>query len=119
MKLWGYYALHTLWNSIKKMFRSTVLVVILACVGFIGICGIAGGIIGSVVSDGQDSTEKSSEISTEAVATGDGEEAQEELTEDEEMSPEDVAMVKTWVEAVVVSLIMRRNWWKSLQTVFV
>lgn len=30
MKLWGYYAIHTFWNSIRKMFRSTVLVIILA-----------------------------------------------------------------------------------------
>ena len=34
MKLWGYYAWHTLVNTIKKMFRSTVLVVLLAIVGF-------------------------------------------------------------------------------------
>lgn len=92
MKLWGYYAWHTAVNTIKKMFRSTVLIVILAIVGFGLMGGLIGGIIGSVA-DGEDSTE----ISTEVV-----EEEEEDMEEaGEEMTPEDIAMVKTWVEAAV------------------
>ena len=56
MKLWGYYAWHTLVNTIKKMFRSTVLVVLLAIVGFGVICGLVGGLIGSAV-ESEESTE--------------------------------------------------------------
>lgn len=103
MKLWGYYAIHTFWNSIRKMFRSTVLVIILACVGFIGICGIAGGVIGSVVAG----HEESSEVSTEAVSEDAGDDEIEEASgEDDEMSPEDVAMAKTWVEAAVGLILL-------------
>lgn len=45
MKLWGYYAFHTFINSIKKMFRSTfvMIVVIIIAVGFI--FGFSAGLI--------------------------------------------------------------------------
>ena len=51
MKLWGYYAFHTFINSIKKMFRSTFIIVVASIIGIGVIFGIAGGIIGSVLED--------------------------------------------------------------------
>ena len=51
MKLWGYYALHTFWNSIKKMFRSSVIVVIFGMIFIFGIFGVVGGIAGSFIED--------------------------------------------------------------------
>lgn len=51
MRLWGYYALHTFWNSIKKMFRSSVIVVIFGMIFIFGIFGVVGGIAGSFIED--------------------------------------------------------------------
>ena len=51
MKLWGYYALHTFWNSIKKMFRSTFLIVLFAMMLVGGIFGGAVGVLTSVIED--------------------------------------------------------------------
>ena len=48
MRLWGYYAWHSFINTIKKMFRSTFVVVILAIVGMGVIFVVVGGIIGTV-----------------------------------------------------------------------
>ena len=51
MKLWGYYALHTFWNSIRKMFRSTVILVIVAMMVIGGIIGGAIGVLSTVIED--------------------------------------------------------------------
>lgn len=51
MKLWGYYAFHTFWNSIKKMFRSSVVVVILGMFFVFGIFGFVGGIAAILIED--------------------------------------------------------------------
>ena len=63
MRLWGYYAWHTFWNTIKKMFRSTFLVIILAIFGFGIIFGLIGGVVGSMVEKQQslETVESSSE----------------------------------------------------------
>lgn len=107
MRLWGYYAWHTFVNTIKKMFRSTVLVVILAVVGFGAIFGIAGGVIGSVVADKEKSAEASTEYATEALEEDNGEDGKEEAIEDEEeISLEDVAIDNMWVEAVAALLLL-------------
>ncbi len=106
MKLWGYYAWHTFANTIKKMFRSTVLIVILAVIAFGAIFGLVGGLIGSAVESGE-STEISSEVLSE-------EDSGDELTdeeEEEEMSPEDVAMAKDYVEAGVFLLFLAIVLW--------
>ena len=39
MRLFGYYALHSVWNQIRKVFKTWVLV-------FILVCGLIGGLIG-------------------------------------------------------------------------
>lgn len=49
MKLWGYYALHTFWNSLRKMFRSTVILVIVAMMLIGGIIGGVAGILATVI----------------------------------------------------------------------
>lgn len=92
MKLWSYYAWHTFINTIKKIFRSTVLIVILAVFGFGLVGGLVGSMIGSVVG-----SEESTEISSEFVE----EEMEEEEEAQEEMSPQEVAMVKTLAEGAL------------------
>lgn len=58
MRLWGYYALHTFINTIKKIFKSKVMIVIL-CSFLIG--GVIGGSVGFISSlvEGQAQTESS------------------------------------------------------------
>ena len=51
MKLWGYYAFHTFINSIKKMFRSTFIIVIAAILGIGVIFGVAAGVLTTVIED--------------------------------------------------------------------
>ena len=51
MKLWTYYALHTFVNSIKKMFRSTFVIVFAAIILIVLILGFSGGILVSVLED--------------------------------------------------------------------
>lgn len=51
MKLWGYYAFHTFINSIKKMFRSTFIIVIACIIGITVLFGLAGGVIGMAIAD--------------------------------------------------------------------
>lgn len=51
MKLWIYYALHTFWNSIRKMFRSTFIIVMVAMMLIGGIFGGAIGVLSSVIED--------------------------------------------------------------------
>ena len=100
MKLWGYYALHTFVNTIKKMFRSTFLVIFLAIIGFGVIFGLVGGIAGSVM-DHEQAVEQASEMQ-------ESEDVEEEDTEetDQPMSPQDIALVKTHVESVVLLLFL-------------
>ena len=51
MKLWGYYAFHTFINSVKKMFRSTFVIVLASIIGVTILFGVAGGVIGWAVAD--------------------------------------------------------------------
>ena len=105
MKLWGYYALHTFLNTIKKMFRSTFLIVILACVGFGVIFGLVGGIVGSVVE------QNSTEVSTEAITDDNGDFKEDAQGKEEHMSPEDAALVKTCIEGVVALVFLAILLW--------
>ena len=52
MKLWGYYAFHTFINAIKKMFRSTVIIIFAVALGIGLIFGLSAGIIGEAIEDG-------------------------------------------------------------------
>ena len=60
MKLWGYYAFHTFINTIKKMFRSTFIIVMAAIIAVSTIFGIAIGVVVSMVEDNM-STEEGTE----------------------------------------------------------
>lgn len=95
---WGYYALHTFINNIKKMFRSTVLVILLSIVAFGVIFGLVGTVIGNIAGD-----EASTEISSEAVDETDEE---DDTDEDTKMSPEEITMVKTCTEAGIALLFL-------------
>ena len=101
MKYIGYYAWHTLVNSIKKLFRSTFIIVIVAIIGFGVIFGVAAGVVGSVVEkEAANSTEYSSESSEAYEESSENSEDMEEDTEDE-MSEEDLVFVKHCAEAVI------------------
>ena len=58
MRLWGYYALHTFINTIKKIFKSKVMIVILCSFLIGGVIGGSVGFISSLVED-QAQTESS------------------------------------------------------------
>lgn len=60
MRLWGYYALHTFINTIKKIFKSKVMIVIL-CSFLIG--GVVGGSVGFISSLIEDQTQTESSVS--------------------------------------------------------
>ena len=60
MRLWGYYALHTFINTIKKIFKSKVMIVIL-CSFLIG--GVAGGSVGFISSLVEDQARTESSVS--------------------------------------------------------
>lgn len=49
MKLWGYYAFCTFINSIKKMFRSTFIIIVAISLGIGLIFGVSIGVIASIV----------------------------------------------------------------------
>lgn len=60
MRLWGYYALHTFINTIKKIFKSKVMIVIL-CSSLIG--GVVGGSVGFISSLVEDQARTESSVS--------------------------------------------------------
>lgn len=98
MKLWTYYVTHTFINSVKKIFRSKVVLVIVAFVFVCGLLGAAGGFVASAIGSKEQSVE-----TTETEVVGEIEE-----TEDieDEMTAEDTRIVKIWVEAVVMILLI-------------
>ena len=105
MRLWGYYAWHTFWNTIKKMFRSTFLVIILAIFGFGIIFGLIAGVVGSMV-------EKQQSVET-VESSSEADRVQEEATEEEETqkTPQEIAAIKTYVEAGVMIVFLAILLW--------
>ena len=65
MKLWGYYAFHTFINSIKKMFRSTFIIIMAVALGIGLIFGISAGIIATVIEDEMSSETEGDETTRE------------------------------------------------------
>lgn len=113
MKLWGYYALHTFWNSIKKMFRSSVVAVIIGILFVFGIFGFVGDVVGTLLED-----ELGENSSTEEVQEGYGDPEygyydesgefifyDEELTE-EELTEEDLAYIMMVVETIAAIVVL-------------
>lgn len=60
MRLWGYYAFHTFINSIRKMFRSTFIIVMAAILGIGFLAGLAAGVLVDVA-EGEYSSEEDDE----------------------------------------------------------
>ncbi len=118
MKLWGYYALHTFWNSIKKMFRSTVIAVIFGIIFIFAIFGVVGAVAGIFIE-----SEFSEELSTEEEASEDesGEENREGYGDPEygyyndsgefifyedELTEEEVVQIMMVVEAIAAVIVL-------------
>lgn len=84
------------------MFRSTFLVIILAIFGFGIIFGLIGGVVGSMV-------EKQQSLET-VESSSEADRVQEEAMEEEETqkTPQEIAAIKTYVEAGVIGLFFLR-----------
>jgi len=107
MKLWGYYAFHTFINSIKKMFRSTFIIVVASILSIGLIFGVVGGIIGSAFGDEIESIESSEE---QREGYGDPEygsynEDGEFVFYEDEFTEEDMEMLLLVVEAVAAVVV--------------
>ena len=103
MKVWGYYAFHTFINSIKKIFKSKIIAVILCCMVIGGLVGGTVGVIGSFVEDRME-TGESTEYEDEDVS-GDDAEVEEEMTE------EDIAFLKDCIAAGTMILLLAFLLW--------
>ncbi|MCC8106310.1 MAG: CPBP family intramembrane metalloprotease [Clostridiales bacterium] len=68
MRLYGYYALHSFVNQIRKLFKTWVLIFLLVCALFGGLIGLGAGILSEVA---EDETEETSEITAEMTAESD------------------------------------------------
>lgn len=133
MRLVGYYALHTFWNSVRKIFRSTFLAIFFGIIIIGGIFGVAMGVITSSIEDeyaieisqGEDGNyydEDGNLVDEDGNLINENGHLIDEdgnlIDEDgnrvdengniieEEMSAEDVALVKMWVEAGVELLMI-------------
>ncbi|MCC8066858.1 MAG: hypothetical protein LIO94_07130 [Clostridiales bacterium] len=65
MRLYGYYALHSFVNQIRKLLKTWVLIFFLACVLLGGLIGLGAGILSEV---GEEQTEETFEIAAEMTA---------------------------------------------------
>lgn len=88
MRLLGYYIVHTIKNGVKKLFRTWVAVVFALALAFGLIGGLIGGTVGSLIE------EEPSDVVYE-----------EEIIE-EEMTPEDTAMLMMVLEAIAGGVIL-------------
>ncbi len=68
MRLYGYYALHSFVNQIRKLLKTWVLIFLLVCALFGGLIGLGAGILSEVA---EDETEETSEIAAEVTAESD------------------------------------------------
>ncbi|MCD7745262.1 MAG: CPBP family glutamic-type intramembrane protease [Lachnospiraceae bacterium] len=79
MRLYGYYALHSFVNQIRKLFKTWVLIFIVACALMGGLIGFGAGMLSEV---GEEQTEKTSELTEESdeYIVGAGVEGSDEYT---------------------------------------
>ena len=89
MKLFFYYVLHTFKNQLIKLFKSWVVVFILACALFGGIIGFIGGTIGSRIKDASEEGDPTAQI--EEILEGE----QENETAPAETPPEEAETQET------------------------
>lgn len=97
MRLWGYYAWHTFINSIKKIFKSKVIIVIL-CSALIG--GFVGGGIGLFAAYFEDN------VKTQEEQLADEKETADEDEEEEDISEETAAMIRESIPAAAMLLLL-------------
>ncbi len=95
MRVWGYYAVHTFINQIKKIFRKGVLAFILICF-LIGMLG--GGLAGTL---GESMGEKSS--TNQASEVGEEEADDEETVTAAEENAADDALISNWFKSQGIS----------------
>lgn len=104
MRLWGYYAFHSFMNSVKKIFRSQVVVVIFAIMLVGGIVGASVGIVASIMLPEELLEEDSSEeIAAEEISM-DGEAGEDDAWED--LDEDTVRMIKVGIEAGIEILFI-------------
>lgn len=96
MRLWGYYALHTFINTIKKIFKSKVVVVILCSMLIGGVIGGSVGFISSLIED---------QAQTEIVADDNGDDADSVDLEDGFMEKY-AAEIKESIPAATMILLL-------------
>ncbi len=103
MRLWGYYAWHSLVNSIKKIFRSQVAAAILGILLIGGLLGGAAGILSSVMF-----SDRGTEIGEEEYDSAEeaGDEEEYDSAEDEELTEEDIRYIKMTVETGIMLLLI-------------
>ncbi len=82
MRLFFYYAVHTFKNQLKKIFKSWVIIFMLACMLFGGIAGFIGASIGRMAEDRQEEAEETAPA--------------EEILPEEEEKPADDGMVHSF-----------------------
>ncbi len=87
MRLFGYYALHTFKNQLKKLFKTWVLIFILACFVF----GVVIGVGAAMIAD---------------LADGDGESSEEIVIEEETDTPINVEEQHEVIELIVGGVVL-------------
>lgn len=121
LRLWGYYALHSFWNSLRKIFRSTFVVVIVCCALFGGVIGFSVSFLGETFFPEDTQTEENTEDGYyeeegKFVPYEDGyyDEDGNWVAEDEDgigfdtenMTEQDIYLIKLGVEAGVAALLL-------------
>ena len=92
MKLWGYYAWHSFLNTIKKIFKSKVLAVIICCMVMGGIIGGGVGLAVAFIEDNVTQEETTEEV------------VEEEEEEEEPLTQEDIQKAASYVGAVAMGI---------------
>lgn len=96
MRLFGYYVFHTFINSIKKLFRTWVIWVIVAALGFGAVAGLGAGLFINVLED-QGVLETEEKLSEEGL---------EEQLAEEELSEEDIALIMEVADFAIAILVI-------------
>ncbi|MBE6989898.1 MAG: CPBP family intramembrane metalloprotease [Ruminococcaceae bacterium] len=83
MRLFCYYALHTLKNQLKKLFKTWVLIFLLACMLIGGLIGLGAAKLSDMADDGEPEPGQVDILPGDADEPGDGEEPEELIPEDD------------------------------------
>lgn len=110
MKMAGYYAWHTFVNSLKKIFKSTFVVILVAIIAIGVIFGFSAGMLANLVdSRSESSTEYSSEVYSEPEDEQNTDES--EAVDDNSFAPEDTQFIRLCFEfGIPLALIAFLLW---------